>query len=98
MRQLSKLAYVSSRGLASAERVSEILEAESDVREDAHPVSLPSPVTGVVRFDDVDFSYTDGQLVLHAIDLEAKPAETVAIVGPTGAGKSTLVSLIPRFF
>jgi ABC-type multidrug transport system fused ATPase/permease subunit len=98
MRQLSKLAYVSSRGLASAERVSEILDAESDVREDPHPVRLPRPVTGAVRFEDVDFSYTDGELVLHAIDLEAKPAETVAIIGPTGAGKSTLVSLIPRFF
>jgi ABC-type multidrug transport system fused ATPase/permease subunit len=97
MRQLSKLAYVSSRGLASAERVSEVLEAEPDVRDlpSARPVSR---LSGQVRFEDVEFAYVDGQPVLRDLELEASPGELVAVVGPTGAGKSTLVSLIPRFY
>ena len=97
MRQLSKLAYVTSRGVASAERVSEILEAEADVRDE--PGARPAPrLAGAVRLEDVEYAYTEGRPVLHGIELEVDPGETVAIVGPTGAGKSTLVRLIPRFF
>jgi subfamily B ATP-binding cassette protein MsbA len=97
MRQLSKLAYVSSRGVASAERVWEILDAEPDVRNLPGAQTAPR-LTGRVVFDGVDFAYTRGRPVLRDIELEAKPGQVVAIVGPTGAGKSTLVSLIPRFF
>ena len=97
MRQLSKLAYVSSRGLASAERVSEILDAEPDVRDARHAAPAPR-LRGHVEFKSVVFAHRPGQSVLHDIELDAPPGETVAIVGPTGAGKSTLVSLIPRFF
>jgi ATP-binding cassette, subfamily B, bacterial len=97
MRQLSKLAYISSRGLASAERVSEILEAEPDVT-DAPGAEPVGPVTGGVSFEGVDFGYVEGEPVLHGIDLDVQSGELVAIVGPTGAGKSTLVSLIPRFY
>jgi ATP-binding cassette, subfamily B, bacterial len=97
MRQLSKLAYVTSRGLASAERVSEILEAEDDVRD--APSARPAPrLSGAVCLDGVQYAYVDGRPVLRDLDLEVDPGQLVAIVGPTGAGKSTLVSLIPRFF
>src|SRR5262249_47804408 len=58
---------------------------------------LPA-VRGHVRFEAVTFGYEPGRPVLHRISLEARPGETVALVGPTGAGKSTLVSLLPRFF
>jgi ATP-binding cassette, subfamily B, bacterial len=96
MRQLSKLSYISSRGVASAERVAEILEAERDVRDlpGAHKVKK---LRGRVEFDAVELAYGE-QAVLHDIHLEAEPGQTIAIVGPTGAGKSSLVGLIPRFF
>jgi ATP-binding cassette, subfamily B, bacterial len=97
MRLLSKLAYVSSRGLASAERVSEILDAEPDLQDRPGAVALPA-CRGHVVFRHVEFAYTSGRPVLSDIEIEARPGERVAIVGPTGAGKSTLVSLIPRFF
>jgi ABC-type multidrug transport system fused ATPase/permease subunit len=97
MRQLSKLAYTTSRGLASAERVTEIFEADPDVRDVPGAVRAPQLI-GHVQFDEVQFAYEEGRQVLHDINLEVEPGELVAVVGPTGAGKSTLVSLIPRFF
>jgi ATP-binding cassette, subfamily B, bacterial len=96
MRQLSKLSYVSSRGVASAERLSEVLEAENDVDDLPGAVAVDR-LRGGVRFDDVELAYGE-QAVLHDIDLTVAPGELVAVVGPTGAGKSSLVSLIPRFF
>jgi ATP-binding cassette subfamily B protein/subfamily B ATP-binding cassette protein MsbA len=82
---------------ASLDRVGEILEAEAEVREAAGAVTLPR-VKGHVVFENVSFAYVPGQPVLCAVSFEAKPGETIAIVGPTGVGKSTLVSLLPRFF
>lgn len=104
------LAYVSS-GFASAaggaRRVLEILDADDYIsdRPGARPLA-EHPASGVpeqttprhVRLEDVTFGYEPGRPVLQSINLEAKPGETVAIVGPTGAGKSSVVSLIPRFF
>lgn len=96
IRQLSKTAYVSSLGVVSAERISEILQAEVDVRD--LPGARPAPrLRGLIQFEGVDFAYTRNP-VLHDINLTANPGEVIALVGPTGAGKSTLVSLIPRFF
>ena len=82
---------------ASLERVGEILEAEPEVREAPGALALPH-VTGHVVFENVSFAYEAGQPVLCGISFEAQPGETIAIVGSTGAGKSTLVSLLPRFF
>jgi ATP-binding cassette, subfamily B, bacterial len=97
MRQLSKLTYVSARAAASAERVAEIMDAEPDVRD--RPGARPAPrLRGGVRLEDVEFAYVDGRPVLHDVSLDVEPDQVVAVVGPTGAGKSTLVSLIPRFF
>ena len=97
MRQLSKLAYTTSKGLVSAERVSEVLAADEEVRDTTDAVPAPR-LSGRVQFDDVRFAYEDGRPVLQDIDIEIEPGALVALVGPTGAGKSTLVSLIPRFF
>ncbi|PYQ10244.1 MAG: ABC transporter ATP-binding protein [Acidobacteria bacterium] len=83
------------RGEASMGRIAEILEAPPDIRdEDPEPVRA---LRGDVEFRDLTFSY-DGKPVLQHVDLEVPAGSTVAIVGPTGSGKSTLVSLVPRLF
>jgi ATP-binding cassette, subfamily B, bacterial len=81
----------------SARRVLEILDAERDVADRPDARLLP-PVRGHVEFQNVTFGYEPGRPVLHGISFEARAGETIALVGPTGAGKSTLVGLIPRFF
>jgi ATP-binding cassette subfamily B protein/subfamily B ATP-binding cassette protein MsbA len=82
---------------ASVDRVIEVLDSDEDVRE--RPAAPPlGPARGHVRFEDVTFGYEPGQQVLRGITLEAAAGEIVAVVGQTGAGKSTVVSLIPRFF
>ena len=86
---------------ASVDRVIDILDAKDEVMEapGARPLpALPAGQRGRVRLDNVNFGYRDRTPVLREIDLEVRPGETLALVGPTGAGKSTLVSLIPRFF
>lgn len=93
LHQLNQMA-LSSR--AAADRVFEILDAEDEPHAaDGEP--LPQPVKGRVRFNKVSFSYGD-QPTLHEVTLEAKPGETIALVGPTGAGKSTVVNLLCRFY
>ncbi len=78
-------------------RVYEILAVEHDLPEGKR-VASAAEVQGEVRFERVTFGYIPGQPVLRGVDLQAAPGQTVAIVGPTGAGKSTLVSLLPRFY
>lgn len=93
LHQLNQMA-LSSR--AAADRVFEILDAEDEPHaEDGQ--ELAHPVRGHVKFQDVSFSYGD-QPTLRGVTLEAKPGETVALVGPTGAGKSTVVNLLCRFY
>jgi len=82
---------------AQVDRVVEMLDAGLEVRDRADAARL-GPVNGHVAFRGVNFGYLPGRPVLHEISLEAHPGQTLAIVGSTGAGKSTLVSLIPRFF
>jgi ABC-type multidrug transport system fused ATPase/permease subunit len=82
---------------ASGERVFDILDAPAE-RADAKPRRpIATPVRGEVRFDNVSFGYGPDRAVLKQISLHAKPGQMLAIVGPTGAGKSTLVNLIPAF-
>jgi ATP-binding cassette subfamily B protein/subfamily B ATP-binding cassette protein MsbA len=86
---------------ASIERVLEILDSQEGVRERAGAQPLPGCSMGrcgQVRFEGVTFGYEAGRPVLSGVTLEGRPGETIALVGATGAGKSTLVSLIPRFF
>jgi ATP-binding cassette subfamily B protein/subfamily B ATP-binding cassette protein MsbA len=81
----------------SARRVMEILEREREITEKPHAATLSS-AKGDVRFDDVTFGYDEGRPVLQNVSLQAARGERIAIIGATGAGKSTLVSLLPRFF
>ncbi|MCL1788428.1 MAG: ABC transporter ATP-binding protein/permease [Defluviitaleaceae bacterium] len=83
--------------IAGAERVFEILDAEEDVKEKENPYDL-TDVKGRIVFDHVNFEYIDGQPVLKDINLEIKPGEVVALVGPTGVGKTTFISLLNRFY
>lgn len=96
---LEALAYTSStiQGAAgSARRVWEVFRTESRVQDQPGARALQL-TTGRVQFENIAFAYEPGRLVLRNISFEAKPGETIALVGMTGAGKSTLVSLIPRF-
>jgi ABC-type multidrug transport system fused ATPase/permease subunit len=81
---------------AEADRVMEILETEPTIRDRPHAVD--ANMRGVIRYQNVTFGYEQGRPVLHDISLEAGPGDVVAIVGPTGAGKTTLVNLLVRFY
>ena len=81
---------------ANVDRVNEVLEAGPEIADRVEAVALP-PTRGHLQIEGVTFGYGPGQPVLREVSLEALPGQTIAIVGPTGAGKSTLISLIPRF-
>jgi ATP-binding cassette subfamily B multidrug efflux pump len=93
--QLASMANLLQSGVASAERVFEVLDAEEEPVEENG--QLP-PVTGRVAFEHVSFSYTPEKPLITDLSLVAEPGSTVAIVGPTGAGKTTLVNLVLRFY
>lgn len=95
--QLGSMANLLQSGVASAERVFELLDAEEQVP-DADPAESPSSATGRLAFEDVTFSYDPETPLVQGLALEARPGSTVAIVGPTGAGKTTLVNLVMRFY
>ena len=87
---------VISRGQASAERIQEILDTAPAISDE--PRAMPAPrLAGGVELRGVSFGYQDRD-VLHGINLRAEPDSLVAITGPTGAGKSSIVSLIPRLY
>lgn len=82
---------------AALEKVADLLAEEPSVPDPEHPVRLPH-ARGDVRFDGVTFGYGDGPTVLHRLDLHVPPGQTVALVGATGAGKSTVAKLLTRFY
>jgi len=97
IRQLSNLVNTIQVTIASAERIFEILDEQEMVDQ---PSNLPVEENTAykVRFEDVQFGYSRDQLLFTGFSLDVKPAETVAIVGPTGAGKTTLINLLERFY
>jgi ATP-binding cassette, subfamily B, bacterial len=83
---------------AGAERVVEILQEEPDVQERPGAIALPGRAAGAISFRDVSFRYSRGAMVLEHLTLDIPANSVVALVGPTGAGKTTLANLIPRFY
>lgn len=95
--QLASMANVFQSGVASIERVFELLDAPEETP-DEHSGDLGRSVAGRVEFDEVSFSYDPDEPLIEGLSLVAEPGQTIAIVGPTGAGKTTLVNLIMRFY
>ena len=95
--QVSQAFGIYQQGLASAERIFEVLDARPEIKEIPGAVKMPQ-VKGYVELKDVYFGYDEKKLVLEGINLEVKPGQRIALVGPSGAGKTSLVSLIPRFY
>lgn len=83
--------------ISGAERIFEVLDTDPDIKDTNDVIQLPE-ITGDIRFDHVSFSYDDDVQVLNNISFHVKPGETIALVGPTGAGKTTIVNLISRFY
>ena len=93
--QLASMVNQMQSGVASAERVFEVLDAPEQVPE--QHATMP-PTRGAVRFEHVSFGYEPGKELIQDLSLTVEPGQTVAIVGPTGAGKTTLVNLLMRFY
>lgn len=97
MKTLAGVHTALRRAQAGADRVLEVLAATPDLPEKPRAAALP-PVRGRVQFEDVVFGYEPGRPVLRGVSLEAEPGQTIAIMGASGAGKTTLANLLPRFF
>ncbi|WP_324652730.1 ABC transporter ATP-binding protein [Georgenia sp. H159] len=95
--QLASMANLVQSGVASAERIFEVMDAPEE-SPDPEPGQRPDVVRGEVRFEDVTFSYDPERPLITRLDLDVQPGQTIAVVGPTGAGKTTLVNLLMRFY
>jgi ATP-binding cassette, subfamily B, multidrug efflux pump len=95
--QTASIINVIQLAVASAERVFELLDEQEEVPDRADPKIVKFP-RGEVRFEDVDFSYKPEEPLIEDMNIDVKPGQTIAIVGPTGAGKTTLVNLLMRFY
>ncbi len=97
VKYVAKFPAIVQPGLVGAERVFEFLDAPAEIR--SRPDALPFPgLNDAIRFDGVEFAYREGDPVLRDIDLEVPKGSVVALVGPSGAGKTTLVDLVGRFY
>jgi ATP-binding cassette subfamily B protein len=97
LRMLGMWIGQAQRATASGERIFEILDEPEEIADAAGARELP-PGDGRIRFEDVTFEYDEGRTVLEGIDLELEPGTTVALIGHTGSGKTSLASLVPRFY
>jgi ATP-binding cassette subfamily B protein/subfamily B ATP-binding cassette protein MsbA len=98
VRNLGNSMEAVQESLAGFERIADILTVSPEIASPVNPRFFNEPIQGNVRFENVNFHYTEGEEVLNNINLDIKAGSTVALVGPTGVGKTTLVSLIPRFY
>lgn len=98
IRALGQQYNVLFRAMASAERIFQALDWKEHVREPLEPQQLPERVKGKLEFRDLTFGYEQGQSVVRDISITIEPGEKLAIVGPTGSGKSTLIRLLGRFY
>ena len=96
-KDLSKATYGIRRGMASLERIDKILNTESTIREVQIPQQL-SDFQSVIRYEDVSFAYQADRLVLQHINLDIRKGQTIALVGQSGSGKTTMADLLPRFY
>lgn len=97
VKRLSKVYGNIQKSLAAAERVFAILDTEPDIKDMPGAVVLPE-IEGHVTLQHLSFAYSPGQYALRDVSLEVKPGQTIAIVGPSGAGKTTIANLLPRFY
>ncbi len=95
--QIANISNVLQQTAAAAERVFEFLEEEEEVPEAADPV-IPDEIQGHVEFQNVQFGYDPDEMVIHDFSADVKPGQKIALVGPTGAGKTTMVKLLMRFY
>jgi ABC-type multidrug transport system fused ATPase/permease subunit len=98
LRGLHGLNQMLQAARAAGERVFDIMDAAEEGQDRARLGTLAGPVRGAVRYEDVQFSYVGGRAALKNISLDAAPGQMIALVGPTGSGKSTLVNLLPAFY
>ncbi|MCY4089867.1 MAG: ABC transporter ATP-binding protein [Caldilineaceae bacterium] len=97
IRELSRRYYTFQAAMAASERLFALLDTEPDLQDARNATSLP-PIEGRVVLDDVQFNYKEDEPVLQGVTISAEPGERIALVGETGAGKSTVIRLIARFF
>ncbi len=97
IRVVGGLLNTSSRAAAAGERIFEVLDANSEVVEKADAAVL-SDVQGHVKYDNVSFGYGSGMMVIQDINIDALPGQTIAILGPVGSGKTSILNLLPRFY
>jgi ATP-binding cassette subfamily B protein len=97
LRMLGMWVGQSQRATASGERIFEVMDEPEEISEKADATEMPAG-NGQIRYEQVTFEYAPGRPVLYDIDLELEPGKTVALIGHTGSGKTTLASLVPRFY
>jgi ATP-binding cassette subfamily B protein len=98
LRVLGQRVTTLQKAVGASARITEVLEAEPRLREPRHPIGLEQPVRGDVRLAAVRFGHEDGHAVLDGLDLHLAPGTSLALVGPTGSGKSTVAGLIARLY
>ncbi len=97
VRRIGMIVPAVAMAASAGERVFDILDAPSPVQDAEDAVPMP-PIKGAVRFDHVHFSYSERHSVLEDVTFEAQPGQVIALLGPTGSGKSSVLNLIPRFY
>jgi ATP-binding cassette subfamily B protein len=98
LRVLGQRVTTLQKAVGASARISEVLEAEPKLVEPRHPIELEQPVRGDVRLAGIRFGHENGHAVLDGLDLHLAPGESLALVGPTGSGKSTIAGLLARLY